>query len=101
MRTQRADGGEMDLDRPQRLGTFAVAQFGKAAYLARARGIPIDAVVRLAHLGVRQHIGGALAQAAADHGQQLAGHGMQRIAAHAKRPDAKARGQDQSGAFAH
>ena len=85
----------------KRLGAFAVAQLGKAADLARARGIPIDAVVRLAQLRIGQHVGRAVAQAAADHGQQLAGHGMQRIAAHAQRPDAQARGQDQGGAFAH
>ena len=55
----------------------------------------------VSHLRLGQKVGRAIAQPPADHGQQLVGDGVQGIAAHAQRPHAQARGQDQGGTVAH
>ena len=101
MAAQGADRFEMAFDGGQDLGALALVEIGEAAHGARARGIPIDAVARLAHLRLGQQVGRAIAQPPADHGQQLAGDGVQRIAAHAQRPHAQPRGQNQGGTVAH
>ena len=101
MPAQRPDGVEMAVDGAQHVRALGLVEIGEAAHVARARGVPVDAVAGLAQLRLGQQIGRPVAQPAADHGQQLARHGVQRIAAHAQRPHAQARGQDQGGAVAH
>ena len=91
----------MVFDGGQNMGTFVFVEIGEAAHGAGARGIPIDAVTCFAQLRIGQKVGRPIAQPAPDHGQELGGDGMQRIAAHAQRPHAQSGGQDQGGTVAH
>ncbi len=91
----------MAFDRLQCRRPLRGADIGQAAHVALLGGIPVDAVAALAQLRLGQQVGRTVAQAAADHGQQLAGDGVQGIAAHTQRSHAQTRRQDQSRAFAH
>ncbi len=84
---QAADRIEMAVDGGERLSTLGVAESGEGARDAAARGIPVDAVARLSQLRFGEKVGRPIAQAATDHGEELARHGVQRLAAHAERPD--------------
>ncbi|TMJ26974.1 MAG: hypothetical protein E6G95_12255 [Alphaproteobacteria bacterium] len=83
MVAEAIDGGEMAVDGGERLLAFGLRQLTEATNVAALARIPVDAVARFAQLWLGQKVGRAVAQPAADHGEQLAGDGVQRIAAHA------------------